>query len=169
MNSSFGIYKIRDALKHEGEYLSNLALRSKAIWGYDKEFIEACKPHIRVDEEYISNWPVVVAEFENKVVGFYSLKIISNEKRLDNLWIEPEFIRRGLGQLLFKDAVKRSQNLSWDYFRLAGEPDAIPFYEKMGARMIGEVKSRLRDDLFLPHMEFKMVSGNLSEREYFPK
>ena len=148
-------YKIRDAFKNEGEELSQLALRSKSIWGYDDAFIEACRPHIKVDEEYIQNWPVVVIEKNNDVLGFYSLKEISNEKRLDNLWIEPRCVRSGLGRVLFENAVDRAKELNWSYFRLAGEPDAIPFYEKMGAELIGKVQSRLRDDLFLPHMEVR--------------
>jgi hypothetical protein len=57
--------------------------------------------------------------------------------------------------MLFKEAIKSAKELEWDYFRLAGEQGAIPFYKKMGATLIGEIKSRLRADLFLPHMEIK--------------
>ncbi len=155
MNRLINDYKIRDAFESEGVSLSRLALRSKSIWGYDEAFIEACKPHIKVDEEYIKSWPVVVIEKNNEVLGFYSLKEISNEKRLDNLWIEPGYVRSGFGSVLFENAVKRAKELNWTYFRLAGEPGAIPFYEKMGAKLIGKVQSRLREDLFLPHMEIR--------------
>lgn len=146
-------YKLRDAKLGEGEFLSNLALRSKSIWGYEKSFIEACRPHIKIDDEYIVDWPVVLIELESEILGFYSLKVIKSENRLDNLWIEPTHIRCGLGCILFRDAVVRSSQLNWQYFRLAGEPNAISFYEKMGAKLIGEVQSRLKKDLYLPHME----------------
>ncbi len=153
MSKDVSGFKIRNAFKNEGEKLSELALRSKAIWGYDNSFIEACRPHIKVDEEYIQNWPVVVVEKNNEVLGFYSLKQIASEKRLDNLWIEPRYMRSGLGRVLFENAVERAKELNWTYFRLAGEPDAVQFYEKMGAKLIGKVESRLGEGLFLPHME----------------
>ncbi|MCA9487100.1 MAG: GNAT family N-acetyltransferase [Nanoarchaeota archaeon] len=158
-------YKIRDAFKNEGGKLSELALRSKSIWGYDDSFIEACRPHIKVDEKYIQKWPVVVIEKDSELLGFYSLKEIGNEKRLDNLWIEPRYVRSGFGRVLFENAIERAKELNWSYFRLAGEPDAIPFYEKMGAKLIGKVQSRLGEDLFLPHMEFLIVSERKSENE----
>ena len=56
---------IRKATPGEGEYLSHLAIRSKAVWGYPEEFLEACRPHIRIDQEYISNWLVFVLESGN--------------------------------------------------------------------------------------------------------
>ncbi len=148
-------YKIRQAKVDEAEYLSDLALRSKAIWGYSKDFIIACKPHIKVDREYIEAWPVKVLDKQDEIIGFYSLKIINGENRLDNLWIEPRYIRYGYGTILFKNAIDEAKKLEWNYFRLAGEPGAVPFYEKHGAKLVGKVQSRLKKDLFLPHMEIK--------------
>jgi|LULF01.1.fsa_nt_gb catechol 2,3-dioxygenase-like lactoylglutathione lyase family enzyme/GNAT superfamily N-acetyltransferase len=147
----------RKASANEATFLSELALRSKAIWGYSPDFIEACRPHIYVDESYIKDWPVKVLINNGEIVGFHSLKMIGDENRLDNLWIEPEKIKKGFGRLLYLDAVKEARSLGWDYFRLAGEPDAIPFYNKMGAVLIGEVQSRLKKDLFLPHMEMRIL------------
>lgn len=149
-------FRVRNAKEEEAEHLSNLALRSKAIWGYSQEFIEACRPHIYVDSSYIQNWPVRVLELENQIIGFYSLKTIGEEPRLDNLWIEPEHIQSGFGRILFRDSVLVANKLGWEFFRLAGEPDAVAFYEKMGAVLIGEVQSRLRQDLFLPHMQMNL-------------
>ena len=52
--------------------------------------------------------------------------------------------------------LKEAKKLGWDYFRLAGEPATISFYNKMGAVLIGQVQSRLEKDLFLPHMEMRI-------------
>ncbi len=166
---TFSNYKIRDANSHEDDLLSQLALRSKAIWGYDDDFMKACEPHIKIDKDYISNWPVVVIEINGEVVGFYSLKVISNENRLDNLWIEPKYIRKGFGKILFEDAVHRSKKLNWSYFRLAGEKKAIIFYEKMGAKLIGQIPSRLGKGITLPHMEYNLVENNVSDEDKYYK
>ncbi|MDC1174104.1 GNAT family N-acetyltransferase [Bacteriovoracaceae bacterium] len=149
-------HSIRKALSKEAHFLSELALRSKAYWGYDKTFIEKCRPHIKIDDDYIKSWPVIVLLVTDKIVGFASLKVISDEKRLDNLWIAPEHIQSGYGTLLFNEAVIEAKKLGWDYFRLAGEEKSIGFYTKKGAKLIGKVQSRLGKDIFLPHMEYKI-------------
>jgi len=149
------IIHVRAAKYGEEVYLSDLAIRSKAYWGYSLEFLDACRPHIKIDSAYIKDWPVEVLEKDGIIIGFYSLKKINNENRLDNLWIEPNFVKNGFGKILFTHAISRAKALGWDSFRLAGEPGAVVFYEKMGVKLIGQVQSRLRSDLLLPHMEIK--------------
>lgn len=144
---------IRAARFGEEACLSDLAIRSKGYWGYSSDFLEQCRPHIKIDTNYIKDWPVHVLEKDGTVVGFYSLKTINGENRLDNLWIEPCFINHGFGKQLFAHAIVNAKSLGWESFRLAGEPAAVPFYKKMGANLIGQIQSRLRNDLFLPHME----------------
>ncbi len=147
---------IRSAAEADIGNLTELALRSKAFWGYSQEFIEACRPHLEITAEYIRSWPVKVLEHHGKLLGFYSLKVITGEQRLDNLWIEPNEKKKGYGRLLFKNALIEAKNLHWDHFKMAVEPESVAFYNKMGAVMIGSVKSRLNDDLFLPHMEMRI-------------
>ncbi len=149
-------YEIRDALNGEAEYLSELTLRSKAYWGYSKEFLERCRPHLVVSTEYIENWPVRVLESSQSIIGYMSLKEISGETRLDNLWIEPEYIKHGYGTILFKEAISQARKLNWKTFRMAVEEQSIGFYEKLGAKIVGKVQSRLGGDIFLTHMEFSL-------------
>ena len=118
-------YTIRKALVSESQYLWDLALRSKAHWGYSPEFIEQCRPHIKIDPEYVENWPVVLLEEDGEIKGFYSLKAIRGENRLDNLWIDPKFIKYGYGKKLLIHAMETAKGLGWDHFTLASEPNAV--------------------------------------------
>ena len=90
----------RSASSSEAELLSNLTIRSKAHWGFDEDFLNKCRPHLQITKEYIDNWRVVLMEDSGSIVGYFSLKTINGENRLDNLWIEPKFIRKGYGSLL---------------------------------------------------------------------
>jgi GNAT superfamily N-acetyltransferase len=146
---------IRRAHSEDAQTLSQIALLSKAHWPYPKEYLEKCVEALRIDREYISAWPVFVAEVQNRPVGFFALKVINQEPRLDHLWILPEYIGKSVGAGLFKLATQEAQKLNWVSFRLAADPYAIGFYEKMGAVRIGTVQSRIKPDLFLPHMEYK--------------
>jgi GNAT superfamily N-acetyltransferase len=146
--------RIRQARLDEIELLNKLTLASKSYWNYSAEFIEKCRPHLEMTEDYINNWPVQVLEVRGHIVAYFSLKTISGEDRLDNLWVEPSHIKNGYGKILFHRAVEEAKNLGWNSFRLAGEEGAVGFYEKQGAKRIGKVSSRLGSDIFLPHMEY---------------
>jgi N-acetylglutamate synthase-like GNAT family acetyltransferase len=147
---------IRQAKTSESGLLSNFTVTSKAFWGYDEEFLEKCRPHLIVSEEYIAKWPVRVLEIEDEILGYYSLKVINGENRLDNLWISPKYIRQGHGSTLFNDSVKTARKLNWDFLRIATDKYAVNFYEKLGFINIGKVQSRLGGDIFLIHMEYKI-------------
>ena len=148
------MYKIRPALEQEAKLLTQLTMESKAFWSYSKEFLEQCRPHLTISDQDIRSWPFIVLELEQEIIGYYSLKEIGQEKRLDNLWIRPHAIKRGYGKILFEHAVKKASELGWESFYLAGEEGAIKFYEKMGAKLVGKIQSRLGTDLFLPHMKY---------------
>ena len=144
---------IRDARVDESEFLSDFTIRSKGYWGYSHEFLEKCRPHLIVSPEYIEQWPVKVLADGEKVLGYMSLKVIGGENRLVNLWISPDHIKNGYGSILFKEAVSQAKGLGWDYFRMAVDEYGIGFYEKLGAKIVGKVQSRLGADIFLTHME----------------
>ena len=46
---------IRAARVGEAGFLSELALRSKAHWGYDAAFIEACRDELSVDADRLGD------------------------------------------------------------------------------------------------------------------
>ena len=146
-------FKIRNARPKEGLYLTVLAVRSKFHWKYPAEFRDGFRELIKVDEDYISKWQVVVVEMEGSIAGFYSLEIMKGENRLQNLWIEPSFMGRGLGKALFNHAKDRAISLGWTQFRIASEPNAEKFYLKLGATKVGELRSRIMPAVIMPHLE----------------
>ena len=46
-------------------------LRSKAYWGYERSWLETCKPEIIISESQIKNWVGYVVEIENEIAGFW--------------------------------------------------------------------------------------------------
>lgn len=150
---------IRRALIDEAQELSTLAMRSKAHWPYPQDYLEKCVDALKVDAAYIEQWPVFVAEVAGRVVGFFGLKTVAGEPRLDHLWILPEFIGKSVGSRLFERSVEEAKRLGWTEFWLAADPYAIGFYEKLGAALFGTVQSRIKPDLFLPHMKVDLNDG----------
>jgi GNAT superfamily N-acetyltransferase len=145
---------IRQARVNEAQVLSSLALISKSHWPYPQSYLDKCVLALSIDADYINNWPVFCAEVSGKNIGFFTLKTIKNENRLDNLWILPEYIGKGIGSKLVIAAIEEAKKLGWDSFRLAADPYAVGFYEKIGGIVIGKVQSKIKPDLFLIHIEF---------------
>jgi len=148
--------QIRSAQIGEGDELTDLALQSKSYWKHTPEYLNKCRPALLIDDKYIREWPVMVLEIDSIVAGFYSLKTINGENRLDNLWIDLPFIGKGYGKFLLKDALTKAAERGWKKLRLASDPKAQKFYEKFGGKMIGQVQSKIKADLFLQHIEFEI-------------
>ena len=55
---------------------------------------------------------------------------------LDDLWVEPEWIGKGIGSLLFRHAVERARRLGGKRLEWEAEPNAVGFYENLGGRYL---------------------------------
>lgn len=148
--------KFRCAELSEGRFLTELALRSKSYWDYDKDYLEMCREALTVNKSYITNNIVMIGEVNNEIIGFFSLAKVKGENRLDNLWIEPSNIRNGYGTIFFNEALKYANQLGWSSVRLAADPPAEGFYIKMGMENIGKVQSKIKPDLYLEHMHLNL-------------
>lgn len=150
--------KIRQVRKSEVIFISDLAIRSKAFWGYDKDFLEQCAKELTYSEEDISSqsYEFYLAEVENKTVGFYKLEDLSKDKiYLDALFIEPDYIGKGVGQSLFSHAKSITKSYGGKTLQIVSDPNAEPFYIKMGAITIDSVTSESTGRP-LPLMELKL-------------
>ena len=145
---------IRPARADEAGLLSDLALRSKAHWGYDADFLEACRGELTISEDYIRGAPVFVLEEDGRVVGFYGLREQGTELELLYLFVEPTAIGGGHGKRLWEHAVETAARLGFQTLTIESDPYAEAFYLAMGARRVGEVSSTLRPGRTLPLLEF---------------
>ncbi|MCY9513041.1 GNAT family N-acetyltransferase [Paenibacillus apiarius] len=146
---------IRRATNEDSNTLSELAYRSKAYWGYSKEFLDKCKDDLTVTVPYMEMNPVYVLEKNNKIIAFYSITL--NEKKLEALFIDPEHIGKGLGKLLWLDLLSKAKQLNIEEFTFDSDPNAEAFYVKMGAKRIGETPSTVFPDRRLPLMSVTVV------------
>jgi GNAT superfamily N-acetyltransferase len=146
---------LRRARPEEADLLSDLALRSKSLWGYPTDFLEACRAELTLSADYIKASPVFVLEEEERgVVGFYGLREQGSELELLYLFVEPSATNRGYGKRLWKHAVLTAAMLGFQKIKIESDPYAEAFYRAMGARRIGDIPSSLQAGRTLPLMEF---------------
>lgn len=146
----------RRANQSDSAVLTDIALRAKAHWGYDPEFIEDCRPELTVTADYIRFFTVRVAERDGQLVGFYSLEPRDGEAELVHLFVEPAAIGTGIGKQLWKDAVTTARAAGFTAILITSDPFAEGFYLAMGAERIGTVESTVRSGRELPLLKFPL-------------
>ncbi|MFD7032367.1 GNAT family N-acetyltransferase [Streptomyces sp. NPDC059917] len=132
--------RVRAARPDEAAALSALALRSKAHWGYDEEFLAARAPELAIRAEEVGSRRVVVAEASGaypELLGVATLEGRPPVAELGLLFVEPSAIGRGVGRRLYRDAVRRARELGCRALVIGADPHAAGFYRAMGARPAG--------------------------------
>lgn len=150
---------IRRAEICEADILTNIAIRSEAYWDYDSVFIESFKSIYKVTGEFISNNPTFLMEEDKNIVGFYSILKGDKETELEYFYIEPQSIGKGYGKLLWNHMVDYCRKQHINEIALVTSPQAIGFYTKMGAVLVGEVNSLVIKERKIPRLVYTMKSN----------
>jgi N-acetylglutamate synthase-like GNAT family acetyltransferase len=146
-------YSIRPARPDEAAALSALAMRSKAHWGYSDEFMAACHDELTWSAEQIDapQYTFYVCTVENSIVGFHALERLDAAfAELEALFVEPEYIGRGVGKALIEHAKDQARQLGTSSLVIQGDPNAEKFYLAAGAVCSGSRESRSIAGRFLP-------------------
>jgi GNAT superfamily N-acetyltransferase len=147
---------LRAAVPTDAVRISEVAFRSKGYWGYDAQFMTACRDELTVRPDDCDGERVVVALRREQIVGFYRIKGEPPTGELADLFVDPSAIGDGVGGLLYRDAIARAGRLGFEELTIDSDPHAEDFYRHMGAVPVGEVPSgsipgrslpRLRVDL----------------------
>ena len=152
---------LRDIRHDELSSLSELCLRSKAVWGYDDAFMRACRDELTLRPEELATSHCQVAEHDTIAVGLAQIKMTGRDADLARLFVEPSLLRAGVGRLLFEWAANKARELGADGMTIEADPGAAPFYERMGARQIGFTPSQSIAGRMLPllRLELQMETG----------
>jgi GNAT superfamily N-acetyltransferase len=132
---------IRRARPGEADALTDLAVRSKAHWGYGEEFMAAVASELIVHESDLERLDVLVVERDGAPVAFAALELDAPAPALHLLFVAPEWIGTGLGGALLTAARKVAGRRGVDALLVESDPDAERFYLDHGAERVGESRS----------------------------
>lgn len=147
------------AEKNDINGLNRIAYESEAYWGYDQEYMDRFREIYRVTDEYIKSNPTFILSDEGRMVGFYSLKKNDNETEPDFFYIDPKYIGKGYGKIMWDSLIKYCKNEGIKSFTLVTSPQARGFYEKMGAVVVEEVESILRAGRKIPKLKVNVTDS----------
>jgi len=151
--------RIREARVDEAALLTRLCVRSKAAWGYDRAFLARSRPALRIEAEQIAAGAVWVAEDgAGAILGVAALCAheAPGALEVDKLFVAPERMRGGAGRLLMARLVEAARARGARRLIILSDPNAATFYERMGARCIGEAPSDAIPGRTLPLYELKL-------------
>lgn len=148
--------QLRDARQSELASLSELCLRSKAVWGYDDAFMTACRMELTLRPDELQSTHLQVAISDSAVVGLAQLKVAGTDADLLKLFVEPALLGSGVGRLLFEWATARAGCLGAVRMIIEADPDAAAFYEHMGARHAGLAASQSIPERMLPRLQMDL-------------
>ena len=128
---------IRRAIPDDAAELSTLAKRSKANWGYPRDWLARWDSELTFTRAYLDSHRAWVAAASGTLVGMCVLELRADGAWLEHVWIAPEAQRRGIGRALVEEALRAAAALGISRVTLASDPFAEQFYMKLGAKPYG--------------------------------
>ncbi len=140
----------------EAALLTNLCVRSKARWGYDSAFLDACLEELSVAADAPPD-RLAVAESDGSVVGVVEISIEDGIAYLEKLFVAPEAMGQGVGRTLIGWAKSAAKKAGASALIIESDPNAVPFYRRMGAIDAGLSPSRSIAGRILPRLEINLA------------
>jgi len=91
-------FEIKKGTPEISEELSDLAVRSKSHWPYEKDFIEKCREGLSITNSHFKDDLLYVGKNEIKIIGFYSFIIKNKLAEMEHLFVDPSYIGHGFGR-----------------------------------------------------------------------
>lgn len=144
--------QIRNCKVDDIRELETLALDSKASWGYDPDYLEKCRDVFVLDSILNENRTSRLVE-DGLIQGFYV--IIHQDKKdvLDYLFVNRDCMGEGIGKILWDDMVS---HMKVDVLEIEADAHATGFYEKQGAKRVGNITSSINQQP-VPLLEYKKI------------
>ncbi|WP_398468767.1 GNAT family N-acetyltransferase [Tardiphaga sp.] len=143
---------LRAARPDEAGALTELCMRSKAVWGYDAAFMAACRDELTITSAMMARTILRIAESEGRMIGMVQLDLAGAVAVLDKLYVDPAALRSGAGRALLQWAMTAAREAGAGTMAIDADPGAAAFYRRMGAVDDGEAPSGSIPGRMLPRL-----------------
>jgi GNAT superfamily N-acetyltransferase len=140
----------------EAAALTDLCLRSKAVWGYDHTFMQACRIELTLTPGILTTSCAQVAERHGYTVGFAQITWTGEVANLAKLFVEPTDLRSEVGRTLLQWAIAAARATGAKTMMIEADPCAAGFYRRMEATEVGVVASGSIGGRLLPMLSLKL-------------
>lgn len=132
--------RFRFAKKADLPELNRISLASKKYWGYPDEWLEHWKKDLEITTTHLQEQYALLAEIEDRIIGFVCISGNEDHYEITHLWISPEHIGKGYGRSLLRQALNEYCKDSRPVL-VTADPNAEAFYRKQGFQTVGQEES----------------------------
>jgi len=135
---------IRDARPDEAHALESLQRRASDVWAEYREQLAAHPDAIAPPDRAIEEGRARVAvDAAGRLLGFSVVLAVEDGRcELDDLFVEPDWMRRGVGRLLVHDVARRAAAAGAGHIDVIANPNALGFYARLGFDVTGQTSTR---------------------------
>ncbi len=124
---------IRDAEITDMDELQRVFRRASLSNEHDRELLEAHPERLVLSDEGVREKRMRVAvAADGTVVGFATYLISDALAELEDLFVDPRWIRRGIGAALVLDIWARLDEVRFERLEVTANPHAMAFYQRLG-------------------------------------
>jgi N-acetylglutamate synthase-like GNAT family acetyltransferase len=143
------------ATLEDAEVLTEIAVKSKAYWGYDVDVVESWREDLTVTPIMFEEYNICKYVVDHEIAGFYILERANiRTSFLNFLFVSPDYIKQGIGHQLLQHAVAYCKDGGSAILNVLSDPNAASFYAKYGFEVIDQRESSV-PGRFLPEMELE--------------
>ena len=155
-----GAATVRDAIPADATVATRIAKAAKASWGYPQDWLAEWDPHLTISPSDLEWHDGFMAGLGSREVGVALLTRTGNIFELAHLWVLPDAQGAGVGSRLVEAVRNRAAERGATALRIESDPNAVSFYERMGARVVGTVQAPVcGQDRTLPVMALQIRRG----------
>ena len=132
---------VRDARPADVDTLRDVFRRSSLSNEGDRANLLAHPETLEWAADSIGEGWTRVAVVDDRVVGFATTSPTENGLELDDLFVDPDWMRRGVGRALVEDVVSTARRGARRRITVTANEHALPFYEHAGFVTLGSVET----------------------------
>jgi GNAT superfamily N-acetyltransferase len=143
---------IRTAWSSDIDALRDVRARASMSNEGDRENLLAHPELLDFEGEGIADGRTRAAVVDDRVIGFSTVVVTGDVDDLDDLFVDPDWMRHGVGLALMSDVVERARSRGARYLEVTANPHALEFYAAAGFHPHGAA-----DTLFGPAARLQIV------------
>lgn len=132
--------KYREAEIVDIPLLNTISVKSKRHWGYPDEWMDKWMDELTLNETKFLQQMIILAQIDQKVIGWCSVKENPYEFEIMHLWLLPEFIGMGYGKKILKKALEKFVNKRKPVI-VESDLNAEAFYRSQGFETFSKTES----------------------------
>ena len=147
---------IRDACPADMTALREVFRRASLSNEGDRPNLLAHPEVLELSDDAVTDGRTRVADADGSVIGFATWLGTGDVTEIEDLFVDPDWMRRGVGRALVLDLIALAQRRGVRRIEVTGNPHARTFYERVGFTCDHEVDTLLGPGL---RMHLELASG----------